>query len=64
LLPQTGPCVIFKGDILMAENIWLTALRIFIYGFGTVFIGLVTLMYCVKLMSAVILKMEGSKKND
>ncbi|MBA3035373.1 MAG: hypothetical protein FP814_02655 [Desulfobacterium sp.] len=48
----------------MAENIWLTALRIFIYGFGTVFIGLVTLMYCVKLMSAVILKMEGSKKND
>lgn len=47
----------------MAENIWLTALRIFIYGFGTVCLGLIILMYCVKLMSAVILKMKGSEKN-
>lgn len=47
----------------MAENIWLTAIRIFIYGFGTVFISLIILMYCIKLMSAAILKMKGSEKN-
>ncbi|MGB5157168.1 MAG: OadG family protein [Desulfobacterales bacterium] len=47
----------------MVENIWVSAIRIFIYGFGIVFFGLVTLMFCIKLMSAAILKMKGSEKN-
>ena len=45
----------------MAETIWVSAIRIFIYGFGTVFTSLMILMFCIKLMSAAILKMKGSK---
>ncbi|MBU1055308.1 MAG: OadG family protein [Proteobacteria bacterium] len=47
----------------MAENIWVSAIRIFIYGFGTVCTSLIILMFCIKLMSAAILRLKGSEKN-
>lgn len=47
----------------MIENTWLFAFRVFIWGFSGVFIGLIILMYCVKLMSALILKLEVKKRD-
>ncbi|WP_435548398.1 OadG family transporter subunit [Desulfobacterium sp. N47] len=45
----------------MNESIMLSALKVFACGFSGVFAGLLMLMCCVKIMSAVILKIKPKK---
>lgn len=45
----------------MNENIFVSALKVFACGFSVVFAGLIMLMYCVKAMSAVVLKIKAKK---
>jgi len=47
----------------MVENIWLSAFRIFIWGFSGVFLGLIILVYVLKIMSAIILKLTVKKED-
>jgi len=47
----------------MIEDTWFFAFRVFMGGFSGVFMGLIILMYCVKLMSALILKLEVKKRD-
>jgi len=40
---------------------WMNGLKVFFFGFSGVFIGLIILMISIKLMSAVIRKLETQK---
>ncbi|MCX8012560.1 MAG: OadG family protein [Desulfobacterota bacterium] len=45
----------------MADNSWLMALRVFLFGFSGVFLSLIILMYFVKAMSAIVQRNKKKK---
>jgi len=47
----------------MIENTWFFGFRVFMWGVSGVFLGLIILMYCIKLMSVLILKLEVKKRD-
>jgi len=48
----------------MVDNSWLMAFRVFVWGFSWVFLGLVILMYCTKVISAVVRGTEKKEKKS
>ena len=48
----------------MVDNSWLMAFRVFAWGFSGVFFGLIILMFCTKVISAVIRGTEKKVKKS
>ncbi len=46
----------------MIDNSWSMAFRVFIWGFSSVYVILVILMYCVKSMSGLVQKLNKDEQ--
>ena len=62
-IEQKNPTIVLRRNKAMIENTWFFGFRVFMWGVSGVFLGLIILMYCVKLMSALILKLEVKKRD-